>query len=355
MNIKLLIILVLTTLSLLILIAYNLLINEEKTYLAKKLMNFGFLGLIHQNSQINTNKTTATTTIKPRIRTVHSAKNYRTDIAVDSNASWPYISGSNFILISDYVYDHKVNNIEPIERIKDSEIVYVKTDYIGQFFLNIFPKIKNKFILITHNSDYSTTPEHKQYLNDEKLIAWFGVHPSFEHPKFVPLTIGFGNAVYADQLQFIRQFNHNSLINWFDRKYLLYINFNANNNLSKRQHLFSVFKNIPDVLIIDHKTDYLTFMNNIGNSKFTLCPVGNGLDTHRFTETIFMGSIPILEKSLLMPIYKETTSIVLNDLRDLNVTMLREPHSFVTNMNFSRKILMMQYWLDKIDIYRNKI
>jgi len=352
MNVKLLIFLMLTIISIMILIVYDLIMNKQKMNLTSKLLNLNVLSLINQNWPI---KNITSTTIKPKIRTIHSAKNYRPDIAVDSNGTWPYISGPNFILISDYVYDFKVNNIEPVERIKNGEIVYVKTDFIGQFFSNIFPKIKSKFILITHNSDYSTNTGHRHYLDEEKLIAWFGVHTSFEHPKFLPLTIGFGNAVYADQLKFIREFDHNSLIKWSQRKYLLYINFNANNNMSKRNHLFSLFKDIPDVLIIDHKTDYLTFMNNIGNSKFTLCPVGNGLDTHRFTEAIFMGSIPILEKSLLMPIYKETTSIVLNDLRDLNITMLRNPQQYATNMNFSRKILMMQTWLDKIDTFRNKI
>ena len=33
---------------------------------------------------------------------------------------------------------------------------------------------------------------------------------------------------------------------------------------------------MTDVLIIEHKIDFAQYMENIGNSKFTLCPVGNG-------------------------------------------------------------------------------
>lgn len=222
----------------------------------------------------STSTSTSSTTAAKRIRTVFSAKNFRPDLGVDSEVMWPYISGYNFLLIADYICDFVVNNIEQnVDRIKDGDIIYVKTDFEKHFFSNIYSKITKKFILITHNSDASTNSAHKHFLDDEKFIAWFGVHPSFAHPKFVPMTIGFGISVYADQRKFVREFNHSSLVKWSERKYLLYINFNANNNPGKRQHLFTAFKNVPDVLVVDGKTDYITFMKNIGNSKFTVFPV----------------------------------------------------------------------------------
>lgn len=54
-------------------------------------------------------------------------------------------------------------------------IVYVKTDWVDDFLENIHPKIFTRYILLTHNSDFSVgTKEHIKYLNDPKLLSWYG-------------------------------------------------------------------------------------------------------------------------------------------------------------------------------------
>ena len=90
-------------------------------------------------------------------------------------------------------------------------------------------------------------------------------------------------------------------------------------------------------------------MKQIGNSKYVLCPRGNGLDTHRYYETILMGSIPIVENSTIYSIFKESTTLVLSSFKDLTQMMLDYPDKFISNMNFSRHVIMIDYWLDKIN------
>ncbi len=71
----------------------------------------------------------------------------------------------------------------------------MNTEFIDDFFSHESMKIKTKFILITHNSDYLLTNEkHLGYLNDNNnLLAWFGHNPRFEHSKFIPIPIGIEN------------------------------------------------------------------------------------------------------------------------------------------------------------------
>jgi hypothetical protein len=38
------------------------------------------------------------------------------------------------------------------------------------------------------------------------------------------------------------------------------------------------------------------FLRAIRNHKFVACPRGNGVDTHRMWETLYMGSIPIVRR-----------------------------------------------------------
>jgi hypothetical protein len=93
-------------------------------------------------------------------------------------------------------------------------------------------------------------------------------------------------------------------------------------------------------------------MNQMGNSKYVLCPRGNGLDTHRYYEAILMGSIPIVENSTLYSIFNESTTLVLKNFKDLNQTMLDYPEGFISRMDFSRNVIMMDYWLKQIDYFK---
>lgn len=281
-------------------------------------------------------------------------KNFRTDFTLDSSGTLPYISGANLILIADFVYDFYVQNIQPVSQIKNGDVIYVKTDNIHIFFRKIFPKIEKKFILITHNSDYATDARHAKYLNDNKLIKWFGQNPGFLHPKFVVLPIGLENPIwYPFKTKFIQKLNLSTdIIEWKNRKYSIYVNFSPNTNPTAREYLFSYYSQFKDVLIVKKKVNYTTYMNQMGNSKYVLCPRGNGLDTHRYYEAILMGSIPIVENSTLYSIFNESTTLVLKNFKDLNQTMLDYPEGFISRMDFSRNVIMMDYWLKQIDYFK---
>jgi len=275
--------------------------------------------------------------------------NSRYDLAIDSTSTYPFVSGSNFVFISDYVYDFRVKNIEPIDKLKDGDILFVNTEFIDDFFSHVSMKIKTKFILITHNSDYLLTNEkHLGYLNDNNnLLAWFGHNPRFEHSKFIPIPIGIENTIYfPNKIKIIR--NITNLIAWNQRKYLLYLNYDSSKNVS-----YKLFENFENTLIIENKVNYSTYLNHIGNSKYVLCPSrGNGLDTHQFYETILMGSIPIVEHSLLDSLYLKTTSLIVNNYSDLTIDILKQPEKYIKNMNFSRDILYLETWLNEIKKYK---
>ncbi len=276
---------------------------------------------------------------------------YRPDLAVDSTGTLPYISGSNLVFISNFVYDFKVKNVKQVEN--NGDIIFVCTDLIDKFFKQIYPKIEKKFILITHNSDYSTNLTHSKYLNENKLIVWFGQNPGFSHSKHKPIPIGFENTIWnPKKIQFIRNLKY--FIPWKKKKYLLYINFEPNTNPGARRCLIEMFKSFDNVLI-EHKVDYKTYMSHIGDSKFVLCPKGNGIDTHRFYETILMESIPIVENSTLYPIFIRTTSLILQKYSDLRVEMLYEPEKYINSMEFSKNVLFMETWLNEINKFKSEI
>lgn len=56
----------------------------------------------------------------------------------------------------------------------------------------------------------------------------------------------------------------------------------------------NLYNFLSPVYTKDGREEYL---KQINSHKFVLCPRGNGLDTHRFWETLYCGSVPIISKS----------------------------------------------------------
>jgi hypothetical protein len=268
---------------------------------------------------------------------------------VDATATLPFVSGANFMLYADYIHDKITRNVN-LHQIKDGDVIYVKGDFVINFFRTVFPKIKKRFIMVTHNSDYPAKAKFVRYLNDNKMIAWFGENPTFKHPKLIPTPMGIENPNWGPhKIPYIRSVNLSNLIPWEERKYLLYINFSPHTNIKKRQPMLDYFKKFDHVFINEKRVDYPTYMGHMGNSKFVLCPPGNAIDTHRYYETLLMGAIPIVENSTLYPLHQDTTTFVISDLRSLTLDMLQNPGGHITNMNFSRKLIMWKTWLDKLN------
>lgn len=84
-------------------------------------------------------------------------------------------------------------------------------------------------------------------------------------------------------------------------KQFVYMNFNISTYPIERQHVWNLFSDKPWVKIgsIENTLEgRINFLREIKSSWFVLCPRGNGLDTHRLWETLYMGSIPIVKRDI---------------------------------------------------------
>ena len=53
--------------------------------------------------------------------------------------------------------------------------------------------------------------------------------------------------------------------------------------------------------------------------KYAICPEGNGIDTHRFWESLYMNTIPICKRNILVEYYsKYFPIIILNNWNECN-------------------------------------
>ena len=76
--------------------------------------------------------------------------------AQNRSSSLPYLSGDTFRAYADFVID-ETNLGSPFsaKKVKPGNTIFLKVDYLEHFFRKIHPKIRSRYILITHNGDGS--------------------------------------------------------------------------------------------------------------------------------------------------------------------------------------------------------
>ena len=89
----------------------------------------------------------------------------------------------------------------------------------------------------------------------------------------------------------------------------------------KRKNLHAYFEK-KDWVTIAPKCDFETYMDHINKHRFVCCPRGNGIDTYRFWECIYMGSVPIVESSPLDDLYSKVNCIIVESFFDLKKEQL---------------------------------
>ena len=121
---------------------------------------------------------------------------FSTLCAQERGSSVPYISGDSFRVYCDFTFDELNKKID-FNRVKNGSTIFVKTDYLEDFFKKVHPRIHSRYILVAHNSDDSSPGYFERYLDDDKLIAWFGQNIGIQHPKLHPIPIGIANRCFA--------------------------------------------------------------------------------------------------------------------------------------------------------------
>lgn len=193
---------------------------------------------------------------------------------------------------------------------------------------------KNKFILITHNSDgeIRERPEVLNILNSENLYKWYSQNICFDHYKLFFLPIGIANSQWSHGN--INIFNNNDVLNNSCNKSKdIYFNFNINTNIAKR---IKCFDNLKHKLVWLQNVSPSNNILRLSQYKFCICPEGNGVDTHRLWEALYVKTVPIVIKSEFTNILQKNNVpiVILNSWDDLDDSKLNYEDYDFNNPNF---------------------
>lgn len=231
---------------------------------------------------------------------------------------------------------------------KKNNICYIKTDYFyeGKFIWrgNYHPDNIDDICVIGH-SDYPVTNEIS---NKFRLI--FCINRQADNDNTYGLPLGLTNNSGESELHSIYG-NTDIIIEVMSlnisKDNLAYLNINTNTFPSERNFILDRFDkqdwvkvgNIENTLEGRKK-----FLKDIKSSKFVFCPRGNGIDTHRLWETLYMGSIPIVKYENAHHLFTDLPILFIENWSEINEEFLQEKYLEIINKEWNLEKLKMSYW-----------
>lgn len=235
-------------------------------------------------------------------------------------------------------------------------VVYKHTHDVRSFLYKYAPALVENTILVTHNSDDSVTDDMVSILESlPKISMWFGQNIDCKpHPKVSSLPIGLENDHWFPEVA-----KRKRLVEFSNKMIspskLLYMNFSFGTNISARINAYKEFvgKNwVTDkcVTAVDQSV-YIDWLKDVLEHQYVLCPRGNGIDTHRLWETLYLGRIPIVLRCENTRYYDRLPILQVDSWNQVTKEHLIEVLPYFSNkQNFDLDMLKMSWWKSKIKL-----
>lgn len=230
---------------------------------------------------------------------------------------------------------------------KQFDLIHLKTEIDNPYYIFCYSHrinylsskihlLKNKFILVTHNSDFNIeeSEEVLHILNNNNLDKWYAQNLCFEHPKLKFIPIGIANNQWEHgKLDIFKDKN----LYYYNKINNVYFNFNIHTNTDKRNICFNILKNKLEWLNNVSPQENIIRLNEY---KFCICPEGNGVDTHRLWEALYLKTIPIVIKNEFTNILKKNgiPIIILNSWDEFDESKLIYDILLFENENYKKII-----------------
>ena len=266
-----------------------------------------------------------------------------------------WITGEKFVGVADLVYYPKgVKDCTPLINtycpcaLKERNIIYTHTLYVRQLFEEI-RKLKCEFIIITHNCDVNVD---NSYTIPDNVIRWFTQNVATGNPKVESIPIGLENDKWFKNVH-KKELMEKKLQEPKRYKNLVYLNSNTKTNPKEREPLYQLFFN-PDWVTTYRGVNgekFPEYLDNIYNHQYVFCPDGNGIDTHRLWETLYLGSVPIVKVGANVGFYSMLPILYVNDWGEVSAELLEDMWGMFEDGVWDREMLLFEYWKNKIRNY----
>jgi len=256
----------------------------------------------------------------------------------------------------------QLNKFSSLHNNKDT--IFCKTDFIFDDFRYI-SQLNNDVILITGNSDYPITDQIVEQA-PKNIKKWFAQNALSYSDVLEPLPIGLENKIesvrtghgvsYSERVNIKEKLIKNIRTvkpKIYDK---IYANFNIDTNLYYRSQIKNICNKTGHIVWEEPNYDLYTYYQKLSEYQMILCPIGNGIDTHRLWETLYCNRIPVTIKNgnyKIYQLYHQLPIIVLDNINQLyDYNFLLDQYKTLINKKYNNSLLCSNHWEEKIrDIY----
>ncbi len=281
-----------------------------------------------------------------------------------------WVQGDKFKGIVDFTYSpdeklpddyDKLENTFDLTLLKDRNIVYTHIGYVMQLF-EVIKNIDKKFVIVTHSCDCSIegyglrrpngngNTEYVLFFSiPDNVVKWYSKNVNSMDPRLESLPTGLENDRWFQNVdkkgKMLAKLKHTREV----RK-LVYLNVAKGTNLKVRPLLYTLFEN-KQWVSSEHGYNGFKFdeyLHNIYHHKFVFCPGGNGMDSHRKWECLYMGSIPIDTHSIDNRFYQDLPICFVDNWEDVTEDFLSSEYERIKSITWNMEKLTFEYWKNKI-------
>ena len=227
-------------------------------------------------------------------------------------------------------------------KVQENDIIFTNSYLIEPLFKKLnnlkFQNIK----VISMQTDHHINK--KMYTKKPKSVStWYSTNVDFNTSDLIPIPLGLANEYSPKNIQK----NSYDVLEPVEKKInKIYLNFEKNTNYFHRNKLQKALFQKNHVFSETNNLQIEEYLENLHQYKFILCPLGNGIDTHRIWETLYAGSIPIIPK------HHNFESIFKSDIFLFKNLKMLSNSSYELKFTDSRKhfdyLLNIEYWINKI-------
>lgn len=258
-------------------------------------------------------------------------------------------------------------------RVKDGDLVWMRTIALPQFIEEALPRIEAPFTLVTGDEDWaipSGFERSRVLLDDPRLLRWFtqNYDGTDANPKLQPLPIGLDFHTISNR----RKWGHwpatpaaqeaelEALLRSAppnrERELLVHADFHFNKHKAQvwgddRVAVQRALEDNPAVRFQTRKVRRIELWREKTRYAFVVSPHGNGLDCHRTWESLVLGNIVIVKRSSLDPLYDGLPVVIVDDWSEItaqNLSKWHGEHAAACEASSVRERLTNRYWIERM-------
>lgn len=263
-------------------------------------------------------------------------------------SSYPYISGDTFRKLAKFVYDDNLKNVIP-EEVKEGDIIFIGNSNTENFLKKVHPKIKNKYVIISHNGD-APVDDRTISKAEDKVIKWYGINVTTNNSRVIPIPLGIENKhYYVKGIPLIfNRIRKKSIL----KKNKIFYGFTPTTNLEERNPALDALQRNKYTETVKKWVNFKKYLNLLATYKFVASPPGSSVEGHRTWDALYIDIIPIVKSSITTEYFKKigVPFWVLNnwhELDDVDGDALDKKFKEI-RADLNKEVLFMDYWVDKI-------